>query len=75
MYVRARVSPNDKPSHFAQWYLRFRTINLDGVNRMALVNPQARGDLKRPESPLARLLTNDEKRTALRKTIHEAIRL
>jgi hypothetical protein len=50
-------------------------LNLDGPSRIALVNTQNRGDLKHPISQLARLLTNDAKRVALRQTIHEAIGL
>jgi predicted ATPase len=74
-FVRSLVSPNEHLSNFAQWYLRFQTVNLDGPSRVGLINPQARGDLKRPQSPLARLLTDDPKRIALRRTIYEAIRL
>lgn len=74
-YLAARTSPNMHLSLFANHYLQYLTLNLDGPSRIGLVNPQGRGDLKEPIEPLARLLTNDPKRETLRKTIHDAIGL
>ena len=75
MCLQALRSPNANTPYFAQIYLRYIVLNLDGPNRIALVNPQQRGDLKKPTLPLARLLTDDSKRAALRKTIYEAVNL
>jgi hypothetical protein len=74
-YIRARRSPNENTNYFAQTHLRHFSLNLDGPNRIGLVTAQQRGDLKTPATQLARLLTNDAKRDALRKTIFEALGL
>jgi AAA domain, putative AbiEii toxin, Type IV TA system/Overcoming lysogenization defect protein-like, TOPRIM domain len=74
-YIQARISPNENPTSFATWHLRHSTLNLDGPGRIGLVDPQGRGDLKNPTTELARILTNDEKRAALRKVIHDALGL
>lgn len=74
-YVHARTRPNEYTIQFAQWHLQHRTLNLDGSNRILLLNAQERGDLKYPTTAFARLLTNNEKRTALRKIIHDALGL
>jgi hypothetical protein len=60
---------------FAQFYLRFFTLNLDGPSRITLLNSPGRGDLKYPITQLARLLTNDKNRDELRKVICDAIGL
>jgi ABC-type cobalamin/Fe3+-siderophores transport system ATPase subunit len=74
-YLRTREFPNERTDWFAKWHLQHLTLNLDGPSRIGLVNPQGRGDLRNPTQPLARLLTNDAKREALRATIHEAVGL
>ena len=74
-FIAACVSPNERLNQFASWYLRYCTLNLDGPSRISLVNNQSRGDLKNPATPLARLLTDDEKRTGLRKVVFDAIGL
>ena len=50
-------------------------MNLDGPSRITLINAQDRGDLKNAVTQLARLLTNDVKRVALRRIIYDAIGL
>jgi predicted ATPase len=72
LYLRARTNPQQDKKHFAKWYLKFLTLNLDGPSRIGLVNEQERGDLKNPQTQLARLLTDDTKREKLRQTIYEA---
>lgn len=75
LFVNACITPNARSNQFANWYLKHRTLNLDGPGRIGLVNSQGRGDLKYPTTPLARLLTNDEKRTSLRKVVFDALGL
>lgn len=74
-YFRARNEPNENSASFAQWYLRYFTLNLDGPSRIGLVNPQARGDLKRPATPLARLLCDNPKRESLRAILYDAFQM
>jgi len=74
-YIQARTAPNNNPHHFATWYLSTKTLNIDGPGRIQLVNPNARGDLRYPDNPLAKIFTNDEKRRKLRNTIHESVGL
>jgi len=72
-FVEALVSPEQNAQRFAGWYLQHRILNLDGASRIGLVNSQSRGDLREPKSPLARLLTDDVKREALRQVILDAV--
>jgi predicted ATPase len=77
-YVAARCDPNAKDhrsAHYAQYYARFYTLNLDGPSRIGLVNAQPRGDLKSPTRQFARLLTQDARRAAFRSIIHDALGL
>jgi energy-coupling factor transporter ATP-binding protein EcfA2 len=74
-YKNARAFPNRNVTYYTQQYLTYYILNLDGPGRIGLVNGQRRGDLKNPSTPLARLLTNDPKRTALRKIIYDSIGL
>jgi AAA domain, putative AbiEii toxin, Type IV TA system len=76
-FVEACVSPHADGNirQFTAGYLRHWILNLDGPSRINLVNHQSRGDLKHPNSPLARVLTNDQKREALRKEVFEAVGL
>ncbi len=74
-FLDALIHPNSRKHLFADWYLRHFVLNLDGPSRVSLVNSQGRGDLKNPTTPLARLLTNDSEREALRKVIYESLGL
>jgi hypothetical protein len=74
-FLRIVTTPSQNLHYFAQMYLKHFTLNLDGPGRINLVNPQGRGDLKNPGTPLARLLVNDKKRDSLRKVIHDSIGL
>jgi predicted ATPase len=77
-YIAARVSPNAKDhraSHYSQFHAAHFTLNLDGKNRMNLLDPQPRGDLKYPIKSFAKLLTDDERRQAFRATIRDAVGL
>jgi predicted ATPase len=69
---QALIDPSAKPQRFASWYLKHLTLNLDGANRINLLNPQSRGDLKNPSNTLARILVADKKREVLRKLTQNA---
>jgi len=77
-YLQARMTPNAKDhrrSHFSEYFVQHFCVNLNGANRMALVQPQQKGDLKQPSTTFARLLTDDTKRSALREVLHDAVGL
>lgn len=71
-YFNARLNPDSNLNHFARFYLGPLTLSLDGSSRMNLLNQAARGDLKYPATPLARIFTDDPKRDKWRKIVHEA---
>lgn len=68
-------NPNQNPFDFSNLYLWNLVINLDGAGRINLANNQQRHDLKNPQTPFARLLTNDLKRAQWRKVIFDGIGL
>ncbi|MDK4711573.1 AAA family ATPase [Rhizobium sp. CNPSo 4039] len=57
---------------FAELYATHQILSLDGPSRITLISQQPRGDLKYPELPFARLLTDDMRRERLRKIIYES---
>ncbi len=63
---------NNKRQHYSNYYASSFILALDGPSRIALLNPQGRGDLKNPQSAFARLLTDEERRPQLRKLVHDA---
>ncbi len=77
-YIDALTNPNaedHRRAQFSDLHLRHFTVDLDGANRIILVNPKDRGDLKRPDNSFSRLLTDDLKRKSWRDTIHDAVGL
>ncbi|MDO6966751.1 ATP-dependent nuclease [Rhizobium alvei] len=58
--------------NFSSYYLKNLVLALDGPSRIQLINPQERGDLKKPASVFARLFVDDEKRSALRKLVYDS---
>lgn len=77
-YKAARLNPNrsaDTLRDYSLWCSKYALINLDGANRMRLVDPQSRGDLVNPKTPFARILTNDEIREQIRSIIFDAFGL
>ncbi|MBY5341456.1 ATP-binding protein [Rhizobium leguminosarum bv. viciae] len=74
-FIQGLQNPNENRHQFTSQYAERCIVSLDGPSRIHLVNPQSRGDLKYPESMLARLLTDDERRKSLRNIIFEATNL
>lgn len=72
-YHQGRGDPASHPELYANQYARYFTRYLDGQNRLGLIGSQALGDLKRPESLLARLLVDDSKRQMLRQRIRNQL--
>lgn len=65
-------NPNGARHVFAQ-FLSLFTLKLDGANRLALTNQQNSGDLQGiPPNHVARLFVDNERRSKLRKIVHEA---
>ncbi|MBY3442400.1 ATP-dependent nuclease [Rhizobium laguerreae] len=71
-FMQLLMNPASNLGAFASYYAEKHILTLDGPSRILLLNPQARGDLKYPDSIFARLLTDDQRRTDLRKLIKEA---
>jgi AAA domain, putative AbiEii toxin, Type IV TA system/Overcoming lysogenization defect protein-like, TOPRIM domain len=58
---------------FAGWFLAHFTVRLDGPNRVGLTAQQPAGDLQdRPRTTLQVLFHDDQKRTDVRRIVHEA---
>jgi len=58
---------------FCQWFLKFNTLLLDGQGRMQLANTQDGGNLQSPpQNSLSALFRDDEKRSEVRRIIHDA---
>lgn len=77
-FNNALLKPNyddNSSQQFATNFANFFTLNLSSANRVSLLNPQNRGDLKNPTTIFARLLTDDDKREAIRNKVFEAFRL
>lgn len=71
--TRALQQPNERTNRFCQWYLQYRTIILDGKNRINLVNQQGAGDLQNePQSSFQVLFRDDDKRKEVRRIIEDA---
>ncbi|WP_162950120.1 ATP-dependent nuclease [Rhizobium jaguaris] len=74
-FINALRAPNNPQMGLRQMFATYANaflLALDGPSRIQLVNPQARGDLKNPETAFARLLVDDERRSALRKLVYDA---
>ncbi len=69
-------NPNANKSNFCRYFLSFKTLLLNGLNRINLVNDQGMGDLQQaPQNNLATLFQDDEKRLEVRRIINEAFNL
>ena len=70
------MTRRDQPhysSWFSQWYLRHKTLLLNGQTRMQLIIEQQGGDLLMPPmNSIAAIFREDEKRAKLRRIIHDA---
>lgn len=68
-------STPQEPRHrasFCQFYLKAKTLFLDGRSRLKLVEPQAAGNFQKPTTTLSRLFTNDDRRERLRRIVLDA---
>lgn len=74
-FLSALKNPNEAPHIFAQWYLRFQTLSLNGATRINLVNHQTRGNLLNPTSSFQHIFTDDIKRAHLREIVFDAFHL
>lgn len=69
----ALQDPNSNPARFCQWFLGGLTLMLDGKSRINLVSEQAGGDLQgNPTTSFQTLFQQDDKRSEVRRIIHEA---
>lgn len=67
------VAPNSRKQEFCTYYLSNKTLKLDALNRITLINPKPLGDMQNlPENNLAILFSDDEKRLEVRRIIYEA---
>lgn len=66
-------NPNSNLSHFLSYYLRNRSVMLDGSGRMGLINDQPIGDLQHePTSSFQVLFRDDSRRQEVRRIITDA---
>lgn len=66
-------NPASHINAFCQWFLKYKTLILDGRSRITLVDPQAAGDLQQePQTSLQVLFRDDGKRHEVRRIVHEA---
>ena len=69
-------SPNGQKNHFCQYYLSYKTLKLDALNRITLIKEQPLGDMQNsPSNHLAILFHDDEKRIEVRRIIYDAFKL
>ncbi len=74
--LQALQDPNSQSRHFCPWYLAFNTLILDGKNRINLINQQSAGDLQHdPQSSFQVLFRDNDRRTTVRRIIHDAFDL
>ncbi|MBP6793721.1 MAG: ATP-binding protein [Saprospiraceae bacterium] len=68
--------PNINKIDFCNFYLSPKTLKLDAINRISLINQQPLGNLKStPSNNLAILFRDDDKRLNVRRIIYEAFSL
>lgn len=73
LVVEALKNPNAMLPNFGRFYLRFRTLMLNGATRMQHVAQQPAGDLHAaPQNTFQTLFADDAKRMALRQAVHDA---
>lgn len=74
-FIQALTSPNARDhrrNHYTSYYASRFLLNLDGPNRIKLVNSQNRGNLKDPSTSFGRIFTDDPRRTKIRETLYDA---
>ncbi|WP_028892732.1 ATP-dependent endonuclease [Tenacibaculum sp. 47A_GOM-205m] len=70
------TNPNGQKNNFCRYYLSYKTLKLDALNRISLINQQPLGDLQSsPSNNLAILFSDDEKRLEVRRIIEDAFGL
>jgi ABC-type cobalamin/Fe3+-siderophores transport system ATPase subunit len=70
---RVVQDPGSNPRLFCEFFLRYRTLLLDGASRMSLSNGQGGGNLRRPpETSLQVLFRDDAKRAEVRRIVKDA---
>lgn len=70
------TNPNGQKNHFCTYYLSYKTLKLDALNRISLINQQELGDLQTsPSNNLAILFKDDVKRLEVRRIIEDAFGL
>jgi len=74
-FIDILSDPNSKKDQFSRFYGRSQFLSMDATSRIQLINPQERGDHKRPQSVFARLFADGSRRDALNNLIYEAFGL
>lgn len=70
------LSTNGQKQDFCRFYLSYKTLKLDALNRISLIKQQPLGDMQNaPTNNLAILFNDDTKRLEVRRIIHEAFNL
>ncbi|TDU66073.1 putative ATP-dependent endonuclease of OLD family [Prosthecobacter fusiformis] len=70
------LAPNTNSHAFCFYYLSYNTIILNGQNRINLIEDQPAGDLQQPaHSSFQVLFRDDNKRSEVRRIVHEAFGL
>lgn len=73
-FVTSFLDPDAHARVFCRDYLSYNTLMLDGVSRISLINDQEGGDLQQDPLTSFQVLLNDkEKRTEIRRIVHEAV--
>lgn len=69
-------SPNGQKQNFCSYYLSYKTLKLDALNRISLIEQQPLGDMQNsPSNNLAILFSDDDKRQEARRIIFDAFNL
>lgn len=70
------TNPNGQKEAFCRYYLSYKTLKLDALNRITLIRQQPLGDLQAaPSNNLAILFKDDDKRLEVRRIIEDAFGL
>jgi len=68
--------PNANKQGFCRYYLNYKTLKLDALNRISLIKDKPLGDMQEtPSNNLAKLFIDDEKRLETRRIIYDAFNL
>ncbi|MCU4417382.1 ATP-dependent nuclease [Acinetobacter bereziniae] len=72
-YKHVLINPSEATNQFCTTYLKYKTLTLDGYNRIDLVNAQGAGNLQDPPHLSFQMLFRDnQKRYEVRRIIYEA---